>query len=463
MRTRQLKPGMKLDHPVVDRLGRNLVARGAELDDYMIDSLLKLGIMSVYIQEGEEEENPEQVPASPKAEKNIERLRTEDRAKVTLSASIRERVSTGIQFIYNNTTSEEMVATTESIADDLMRSIKSNDAIAIDISTLKTSDEYTFKHSVDVATISMIVAKQQGLSPEEVREIGVCGLLHDIGKTKIPNAILNKPGKLDDDEFAIMRQHSTYSYNMIKDRAEFSPAVCLGVLQHHEKINGSGYPMGVSAEKICPYAKILSVADIYDALVTERPYKKAYSQRDAVEMIMSMTMELDITAMKSFLESMILYPVDSIVELSNGEQARVVKNIPHYILRPVVVGLTSGNVYNLGEDINCANIIIQQGTAFAVPFLLCYLFTFKRLCRLRQKRIVNIHMIIDTAPAAGGPCSHTDILFSIRCLRHTCRTASGLIHKTCLCPDNFTVCILIFNSPQKPVGYCNPIRMWFGF
>lgn len=71
-----------------------------------------------------------------------------------------------------------------------------------------------------------------------------------------------------------MRQHSTYSYNMIKDRPEFSPAVCLGVLQHHEKINGSGYPMGVSAEKICPYAKILSVADIYDALVTERPYKK---------------------------------------------------------------------------------------------------------------------------------------------------------------------------------------------
>ena len=228
MRTRQLKPGMKLDHPVVDRLGRNLVARGAELDDYMIDSLLKLGIMSVYIQEGEEEENPEQVPTSPEAEKNIERLRTEDRAKVTLSASIRERVSTGIQFIYNNTTSEEMVATTESIADDLMRSIKSNDAIAIDISTLKTSDEYTFKHSVDVATISMIfswccktprqtagensarsliVAKQQGLSPEEVREIGVCGLLHDIGKTKIPNAILNKPGKLNDDEFAIMRQN----------------------------------------------------------------------------------------------------------------------------------------------------------------------------------------------------------------------------------------------------------------
>ena len=82
MRTRQLKPGMKLDHPVVDRLGRNLVARGAELDDYMIDSLLKLGIMSVYIQEGEEEENPEQVPASPKAEKNIDRRQPRQRTHV---------------------------------------------------------------------------------------------------------------------------------------------------------------------------------------------------------------------------------------------------------------------------------------------------------------------------------------------------------------------------------------------
>ena len=156
-----------------------------------------------------------------------------------------------------------------------------------------------------------------------------------------------------------MKQHPVYGYELVKDREEFSPAVSLGVLQHHEKINGGGYPLGVAADKICPYAKILAVADIYDALVTERPYKAAFSQRDAVEMIMSMTTELDMTAMRSFLESMILYPVDTIVELSNGEKAKVVKNNPYYILRPVVVGLTSGTVYDLGEDLNCANIIIR--------------------------------------------------------------------------------------------------------
>lgn len=356
IRTRQLKPGMKIDQTVVDRLGRNLVVRGTALDEYIIDSLLKLGVMSVYIQDGEEEEKRPAV--CPRARAMIEKLHTEDRSKVTLSASVRKRVAEGIQFIYNHAEADELADATDSIAGDLLDSIESNNAIAIDISALKTSDEYTFKHSVDVATIAMIVSKKQGLSKAQIREIGVAGLLHDVGKTKVPLNILNKPGRLDDDEFAIMRQHSVFGYDIIKEK-EFSPAVCLGVLQHHEKINGAGYPLGMAADKICPYAKILSVADIYDALVTERPYKAAFSQRDAVEMIMAMTAELDMTAMQSFLESMILYPVGTVVELSNGENAKVVKNNPHYILRPTVVGLTSGTVYDLGEDFSCASIIIR--------------------------------------------------------------------------------------------------------
>ena len=356
MRTRQLKPGMKIDQSIVDRLGRNLVTKGAFLDEYVIDSLLKMGIMTVYIQDGEEEE--EKITISPEARKNIEKLHTDDRSKVKLSNSVRERVAHGIQYIYNNTESKDMSDTVDVIARDLIGAIDNNDAIAIDINELKTSDEYTFKHSVDVATIAMILAKQQGLSKKEIYEIGVAGLLHDVGKTKVPIEILNKPGKLDDDEFAVMRQHSVFGYNMLKDRKDFTPAVQYAVLQHHEKNNGKGYPLGVQANQITPYAKILTVADIYDALVTERPYKKAFSQRNAVEMIMSMTGELDMSAMKSFLESMILYPVGSIVDLSNGEKATVVKNNPHYILRPVVVGVETGNVYDLGEDLSCASLII---------------------------------------------------------------------------------------------------------
>ncbi len=240
-----------------------------------------------------------------------------------------------------------------------MRAITDNDAIAVDINALKVSDEYTFKHSVDVATMSMIIAKKYGLSEKEIYEIGIAGLLHDIGKSKIPNEVLNKPGRLTDDEFSLMKQHTLLGYQILKNKKDISPGVKMGVLQHHEKINGKGYPLGLSTEKIDIYAKILSVADIYDALVTERPYKKAFSQRDAVEMIMSLTGELDITAMKSFLGSVILYPANSIVQLSNGEKAKVVENDPDYILRPKVVGLMSGRVYDLAKDINCASVIIQ--------------------------------------------------------------------------------------------------------
>lgn len=349
-----------MDSAICDSKGRVLVAKGAILDEYVIESLLKLGIMSVYIQEGTEDpETEDSENASPLAQKHIEELRAPDRSKLTLSNSVRKRVAEGIQYIYSNAESENMASATDSIANELMSAIENNNAVAIDISALKTSDEYTFKHSVDVATIAMILAKQQGLSKQQIYEIGVAGLLHDVGKTQIPHEILNKPSRLSDKEFEVMKQHSVFGYRMIKDRGEFNEAVLMGILQHHEKINGKGYPMGVDDSHMTQYAKIISVADIYDALVTERPYKKAFSQRDAVEMIMSMTLELDMTAMKSFLESVILYPVDSIVELSNGERARVVQNSPHYILRPTVVGLTSGTVYNLGEDFSCANIIIK--------------------------------------------------------------------------------------------------------
>ena len=347
---------MRVDHPVVDRLGQILIARGAVLDEYVIDSMLKRGIMSVYIQEITDDD--EDLPIAPAVQKKIDQLRTDDRAKVSLSASVRARVAEGIQYVYNNTDDPALIQTTANIADSLLDAIQENDAMAIDISALKTSDEYTFKHSVDVATISMIVAKKMGMSDMEIRELGMAGLLHDVGKTKIPPEILNKPGRLDDAEFEIMRQHPVYSYHIIQNNEDLPQEVKLAVLQHHEKINGTGYPLSVPGNKIAPYAKVLAVADIYDALVTERPYKCAFCEGEAVEMIMYVTQELDLFAMENFLQSMILYPVDSIVELSNGEKAKVVKNSPFYILRPTVVGLTTGKVYNLGEDLSCANIII---------------------------------------------------------------------------------------------------------
>ena len=350
---------MVIDQAIVDRAGRVLIARRTPLEDFHIDALKKMGVTGIYIREGEEENVEVEKPQLSEAvQKKYEQVRVEDPAKVQLSESVRKRVAEGIQYLYQDTESEDFTRATKSITNDLMRAIEDNDAIAVDISALKISDEYTFKHSVDVATMSMIVAKRYGFSEQQVYEIGIAGLLHDIGKSQIPNELLNKAGKLTGDEFALMKQHSVLGYRILADKAELSEDIKMGVLQHHEKIDGTGYPIGTKLDKINEFARIISVADIYDALVTERPYKKPFSPRDAVEMIMAMTGELDIEAMRCFMESVILYPVGTDVDLSNGERARVIENRPHYVLRPKVMGLKTGKVYDLGNDLKCANIII---------------------------------------------------------------------------------------------------------
>jgi putative nucleotidyltransferase with HDIG domain len=319
-----------------------------------------MGIAGVYVSEGEEELPPEpEVQISAIARNNIAKNRTDDPAKVKLSESIKKRVSEGISFLYNDTDSPNFTTTSNNITKNLLKAITDNNAIAVDISSLKTSDEYTFKHSVDVATMSMVVAKKMGLPKQDIYNIGIAGLLHDMGKSKIPTEILNKPSRLTDEEFAVMKQHSVYGYRILQEKKEYETPIALAVLQHHEKMNGKGYPMGVSADQITPYAKILSVVDVYDALVTERPYKKGMSQRDAIEIIMSMTDELDISAMRNFFASIILYPVDTIVQLSNGEKACVVENHADSVLRPTVVGVESGRVYDLATDLECANILIE--------------------------------------------------------------------------------------------------------
>ena len=366
VQTAYLKEGMRMGQSITDRLNRVLIARGSILNDYLIQSLKKLNISGVYIQEGEDIDIPLEEKLPTAILYAIEKNKVPDPAKVHISESVKERVAEGVRYLYNNSSVEEFAETSDQITRDLMQAIDENDALAVDISTLKTSDEYTFKHSVDVATISMIIARKQRLPERDVYNIGIAGLLHDMGKSKIPLEILNKPGRLDDSEFKIMKQHSMLGFEILREKNTFPNTVSLAVLQHHEKMNGTGYPFGYTADKILPYAKIMSIADVYDALVTdvydalvtERPYKKGFSQRDAVEIIMSMTAELDITAMRSFLDSVILYPVGTNVELSNGDIAQVVRNNREVILRPVVVSLSNGRVYDLANDLACASILI---------------------------------------------------------------------------------------------------------
>ena len=351
---------MKIDQALVDSTGRTLIEKGAYLDDFQIEYLQEKGIGGIYVSEGEAD--PEELEMSiPQYTRDlIQKERKEDRQKVKLNKEVIERVGQGVQYLFDNSESENLSEAANNVSNELVKVISDSDAVAVDINLLKVSDEYTFKHSVDVATMAMIIGKNYGLEQDELRELCTSGLLHDLGKSKIPLEVLNKPGKLTDDEFALMKQHSLFGFKILKERNEFSNGIMMGVLQHHEKINGKGYPQGVDDKQIHKYAKIIAVADVYDALVTKRPYKDGLPKRVAVEMIMAMTGELDINAMKSFLSSIILYPVDSIVHLNTGEPCKVVENNKVNALRPRVVGLKTGKVYDLANDVNCASMLIVE-------------------------------------------------------------------------------------------------------
>lgn len=363
--TLQLQPGMIIDQSITDATGRVMIRRNVYLDQYQIEYLMSRGIHGVYITDSISDESrlktdlrDKKVVIPSATKKVIARERVEDPAKVEMTETVKARVNEGIQYLFKNTNADNFSGAAIQVSNDLSDAIMSNSAVAIDINTLKVSDEYTFKHSVDVAMISMIIGKKHGLNRDQIRQIGIAGLLHDMGKSKIDPAILNKPGKLTEEEFALMKRHPYDGYQILKERGGFSNAVLAGVLQHHEKINGSGYPMSLTQEKIHLFGRLIAVADIFDALITKRPYKDAFPMREAVEMIMSMTGELDISCINSFLGSVICYPVDSIVQLSNGQLCKVVSNEAMYPLRPKVVAIDTGAIYDLANDLKCASLII---------------------------------------------------------------------------------------------------------
>lgn len=356
---RLVQPGMIIDQSITDATGRVLVARKTKLDNYLIHALKKIGITAIYIAEGKAEPSDyaDGKQISPEALEKIEKYKKKDPEKINLSESVKERVSEGMMYLFNNPLTDGFTDTAKNIAGELMDAINKNDALAVDVDSLKISDEYTFKHSVDVASMAMIIAKTQGFPDADIREIGIAGLLHDLGKSKISNDILNKPGKLTEEEFAIMKKHPVYGYQLLKDKPGMTEPILMGVLQHHEKIGGKGYPMGFTGDRVNYFARILSVADIYDALVTERPYKSGFSPRDALEMILAMTIDLDTSVIKAFMNCVILYPVGTIAKLSNGEDVKIIENVVGYPMRPKVVGLQSGKLYDLTNPVNTHLII----------------------------------------------------------------------------------------------------------
>ncbi len=225
----------------------------------------------------------------------------------------------------------------QALVEEIYESVNRHSAALLSLARLKTADDYTYMHSVAVCALMIALARQLNLSEHEVHQAGMAGLLHDLGKAFTPNEVLNKPGKLTDEEFAIMKSHPSKGYHILKETPSIDDVALDVCLHHHEKINGSGYPEGLSGEMISQFAKMGAVCDVYDAITSNRPYKSGWDPAESIRKMAEWTEgHFDPQIFQHFVKSIGIYPTGSLVRLDSEKLGVVIEQTQHSLLTPKV-------------------------------------------------------------------------------------------------------------------------------
>lgn len=259
-------------------------------------------------------------------------------------------VDNKIQLIYNDTVKsfkeifnsvkfgKQVIASEiEDLLSPMLNEVKTNPSLAKKLWQIEVSDEYTYDHSVTVSMASALLGKWLNLSDYQINELGTAGLLHDIGKCNIPDQILKKPDRLTDEEFKVMKTHSTLGYLLLKNGHNFSDDILAGVYQHHEKFDGNGYPNKLSGDEIHLYGKIIAVADVYSAMTSNRIYRKRMSPFLVAKLMLEYSFGyLDPLSVNTFLSNVSNFYVGTIVKLTDGRIGEVIMVNKTEPYRPLV-------------------------------------------------------------------------------------------------------------------------------
>lgn len=327
--TNCLREGTELAKTLYGRNGELLLTSGIILNQSYIDNIKKLKYPGVYINDD--------------ISKDIEVVNV-------ISDDLRIKAVNGIKkmFVKLENGGKQLAneADMSRLVGDIVDELLQNKDMMVNMIDLKCFDDYTYAHSVNVAVLSIIIGIAWGFKKNILVKLGLGALMHDIGKVFVDKRILNKPGKLTDEEYEEIKTHSDRGYRYVKDQLKLPAMTCQAVEDHHEKYDGSGYPHGKNKESISLLGRIIAVSDVYDALSSERSYRAAINPSESMEYIMggSGTM-FDPKIVKIFIHKIAPYPVGTLVQLSNNWLGIVIENFEAYCLRPTVrVIQQDGNV-----------------------------------------------------------------------------------------------------------------------
>ncbi len=327
LKAEDLEPGMILKSDFIHERGRLFLAEGTTLTAYLINRILELQIPYIRVVQ---EADGQQVSHLHKTNYDINTenfLRAYNNSNKVIK-KLFESVQAGRKFNFKE------INKTVGIFIDIIRN---DENIVPRLQRVHVSDEYTFYHSINVCIISILIGKWLRMPISGLRKLGYTGMFHDIGKCMIPPEILNKPGPLNEEEWETMKQHPVYGYNILKRNNITSNDILMGVLMHHEREDGSGYPYGLKGEKIHPYGKIIAVADIFDAMMSDRVYRKKKPPFRVTEYIADRSFDsLDPYISRAFLEGISVFFVGNKVRLSDGRVGKIIYMHPNPPARPVV-------------------------------------------------------------------------------------------------------------------------------
>lgn len=331
---RNLKGDEVLAKNLFDGYGRIILSAGTVLNLPYINRMRQNGYCYIYIKDEQFDDV--------KYDSNIEELKQKTIRRLP---NIFQNIIDG-----NRESLKEFLKT----IDDLTDYIIEEEDINTNLYEISKYDEYTYIHCVDTGIMSIILGRDLNWSKTDLKELGISAILHDIGKIQVSEKLINKKGPLTKKEFEEVKKHAVYGYRILKNADIVSNNILEGVLQHHERVDGNGYPFGVKGDKINKFAKIISLCDVFTAISANRSYRKAFNPNEAYEYILANVNRMfDEEVVHSFRKNFYIYPLGVCVRLSNKVEGYVVKQNKSFPDRPIIrVTSNDRNVIKAFYDID---------------------------------------------------------------------------------------------------------------